>query len=518
LNIVFLSDEDRNLFYQKQTANQIENYVSQINKLITLSLNIHLNLGQSLIMNTSQTSISFQIVSSQSLENRTISLMEENVQVELPLNLTDISSILIFDSNTNLSRSVSLSLLNQNNGNEILLSINTNQSIHFFIPRDPNMIISKMNLQNVTSMNSSSYHLIFNYHYINITTSLSISVHIDIQPSDPTVSYLFIYKFDEKPQLNSSLQIIDGWTLFCSSKLTLNNFYNYFLDNQQTQNHQSLIFALRELSTDEVFNYCSNNSLINSFPVTDESFNFTSDYSLRLYTSGCYYFDENNQWTSDGLIVGSLTNHYETECFAKHLTTFASGFFVLPSPINWNYVFANLDFMKNKTIYLTIIIISIFYIIVMIYARYKDKKDLEKLGVTPLADNHSSDQYFYQILVVTGHRRNSGTKSKVHFILSGENDQTHVRTLSDSHRSILQRSGIDAFIMAVPKSLGQLNYLRIWHDNSGQDSSASWFLKYLIVRDLQTMENFHFIAQRWFAVEKEDGRVCLFSLIFKICF
>ena len=62
--------------------------------------------------------------------------------------------------------------------------------------------------------------------------------------------------------------------------------------------------------------------------------------------------------------------------------------------------------------------------------------------------------------------------------------------------------------------MGLLDYIHIWHDNSGEDSTASWFLKYIIIRDLQTMEKFHFISQRWFAVEKEDGRVCLFcSLI-----
>ncbi len=61
--------------------------------------------------------------------------------------------------------------------------------------------------------------------------------------------------------------------------------------------------------------------------------------------------------------------------------------------------------------------------------------------------------------------------------------------------------------MSVPKSLGALNYIRIWHDHSGSGPSSSWFLKYLIVRDLQTMEKSHFFAQRWFAVEKEDGKV-----------
>jgi hypothetical protein len=55
--------------------------------------------------------------------------------------------------------------------------------------------------------------------------------------------------------------------------------------------------------------------------------------------------------------------------------------------------------------------------------------------------------------------------------------------------------------------LGLLNCIRIWHDNTGQGSSSSWFLKYLIIRDLQTMEKFHFISQRWFGVEKDDGKV-----------
>ena len=42
-------------------------------------------------------------------------------------------------------------------------------------------------------------------------------------------------------------------------------------------------------------------------------------------------------------------------------------------------------------------------------------KYLEKfyLGVTPLPDNHKCDQYFYQIIVFTGQRKDAGTKSNV---------------------------------------------------------------------------------------------------------
>ena len=53
--------------------------------------------------------------------------------------------------------------------------------------------------------------------------------------------------------------------------------------------------------------------------------------------------------------------------------------------------------------------------------------------------------------------------------------------------------------------------MRIWHDNTGSGTAASWFLKYIIVQDLQTMQKFHFVGQRWLAVEKDDGKVGSFS-------
>jgi polycystin 1L2 len=49
--------------------------------------------------------------------------------------------------------------------------------------------------------------------------------------------------------------------------------------------------------------------------------------------------------------------------------------------------------------------------------------------------------------------------------------------------------------------------MKIWHDNSGKGDKASWFLKYIIVKDLQTREKFYFICQKWLAVEKGDGKL-----------
>ncbi|CAF4272596.1 unnamed protein product, partial [Adineta steineri] len=309
-------EKNRNIYYQKQLANQINSQVTEMISLLTSSLNIHLNIGQSSLINTSQSFVSLETISIQSLKDRLVKQVENaqfNIPTDFILNTTSNSSISLRSrvdplasygnfQNTNLSRSISLSIIDQN-GNEVSFAAHQNNPIQLIIPRDPNVLIPSMYLQNVTLINSTLNNLLFNYHYINITTSLPISVHFEIHSLNTNLAYLFIYKFDQTPLLNSSTNLIDGSTLFCPFNLINDDIYRYFIDNQQTPTHQSLIFGIRELNSTEMNNYCLNSSSINmSLPITDKPFNFTSNYELRIYTSGCYYLDENNNWKSDGLI------------------------------------------------------------------------------------------------------------------------------------------------------------------------------------------------------------------------
>ena len=127
--------------------------------------------------------------------------------------------------------------------------------------------------------------------------------------------------------------------------------YQYFIDNHATKNHQAVIFGLRELNSTEISRFCINSSINYTFPpIPNDPFNFTSDYQLRIYTSGCYYLNIDNQWKSDGLLVGPMTNHYETQCFSTHLSTFAGGFLIHAKPTTWNYVFTDIDFCVNPTV------------------------------------------------------------------------------------------------------------------------------------------------------------------------
>jgi hypothetical protein len=226
-------------------------------------------------------------------------------------------------SNTNLSTSLSLTILDQN-GNEIPLSTTFDQQIELIIPRDPNLVIPSMSLQNVTSMNLIAHHQLFNLHFVQISLTnwnynRTLALMIEIHPLTRDLGYLLIYRFDNTPQLNSSINQIDGWSLLCPSSefysyllslihhsanldLTNDDIYTYFLNNQQTSGHQSIIFGLRELNSTEMNNYCSNQS-INTPPISDQPFNFTSNYELRTYTAYCYYLDENNVWQTSGLVV-----------------------------------------------------------------------------------------------------------------------------------------------------------------------------------------------------------------------
>ena len=42
------------------------------------------------------------------------------------------------------------------------------------------------------------------------------------------------------------------------------------------------------------------------------------------------------------------------------------------------------------------------------------------------------------------------------------------------------------YLMTTPGPLGYLNFIRIWHDNSGIGRHAGWYLDKVVIKDLQT--------------------------------
>lgn len=204
-----------------------------------------------------------------------------------------------------------------------------------------------------------------------------------------------------------------------------NTKYLFFMNASTIKGYKGLsAFAIRELNANESLFLCADLNanvtapplLINDFASMNAT-NYTNNFSYLVYSSGCYYYNKTTgEWKSDGVEVLEDTNLQYTHCVTNHLTTFAGGWVVLPTAINFDYVFANASIDKNPTIYATVITLFALYIIFAIWARYMDKEDVKKIGVTPLPDNQPGDTYYYEIVVFTGSRQDAGTNSRVIFI------------------------------------------------------------------------------------------------------
>ena len=66
--------------------------------------------------------------------------------------------------------------------------------------------------------------------------------------------------------------------------------YTYFLDNKIIAEHQWAILGIHEVTGCDA-------------DVIDEQRPFSTDYSLSMFLSGCYYLDAHQTWRSDGVRV-----------------------------------------------------------------------------------------------------------------------------------------------------------------------------------------------------------------------
>ena len=124
-------------------------------------------------------------------------------------------------------------------------------------------------------------------------------------------------------------------------------------------------------------------------------------------------------------------------------------------------------------------------------------------GATPISGNVLNATYHYELTFFTGQRRGGGTTAQVSCSLVGDHGESGIRVLKDENRPTFRQGSTNSFIISVGASLGQITSLRIWHDNHGL--SPAWFLKRVLLRDLQSDACVVFICERWFALEEDDG-------------
>ncbi|KAK3737773.1 hypothetical protein QZH41_012212 [Actinostola sp. cb2023] len=328
------------------------------------------------------------------------------------------------------------------------------------------------------------------YHMIEVPKNHS-SIFIEILPSDENLTFNLYLKRDTRPT-------------------KLEHAYNFTVDNNTaalnvTDGKSPYMWFL---SNDEL-NRTAAGTWKLAVCVDDEDGAGESDlfYNISMFTAACMFYNTTSkQFSTAGVEVGPLTTRDITQCLVLHATSFAADFFVPPNSIDWSKISLD-ELLKNPIVFIIVMVIFGLYFLLLIWARRADKKDLDKIGLTPLPDNDPRDTYLYEIVVYTGHVSGGGTTSDVYMVLSGGLDETSPRQLCDPEpsRKKFGRGSVDYFLLAVPRSLGKLKQLRIWHNNKGDD--PSWFLQRVMIRDLQVDKKTWFVNLRWLAVEEDDGMV-----------
>ncbi|XP_066922168.1 polycystin family receptor for egg jelly-like [Clytia hemisphaerica] len=239
--------------------------------------------------------------------------------------------------------------------------------------------------------------------------------------------------------------------------------------------------------------------------VTNSSLN----YSLSITKAKCLFWEPVNEtWTSQGCVVGSDTTPELTHCLCDHLTDFGGDILVAPNPIDMNEVFEGLkNIGDNLGVLMVIVTLILLYVVLCVWARKKDRQDevdSRLVTVDCTTDDLEAKQTFL-LNVLTGASSNSGTTANVYCILTGSKGDSKIIPLSYQSRSLFKSRSTVVVKVLLEQDIGDLLSIRVFHDNKGR--SPSWFLRSILITDLETDEEFPFVCEDWLAVECSHGQL-----------
>ncbi|XP_067303965.1 polycystin-1-like protein 2 [Pseudorasbora parva] len=229
--------------------------------------------------------------------------------------------------------------------------------------------------------------------------------------------------------------------------------------------------------------------------------------TITSITAQCIFWEENrSNWSDHGCRVGPKTTANVTQCLCNHLTFFGSSFFIMPNTVDPSKsaeLFSN--FANNPVVVCFIGAIFLVYALAAAWARRKDLQDKTKVKITVLEDNDPFAEYRYLLKISTGHRMGASTSSRVVVTLQGTEGECEPHHLTDPDKPVFERGGVDLFLLTTPFPLGELQSIRLWHDNTGDH--PAWYVNSVMVEDLQTEQIWHFLCSSWLAVDIDDCTV-----------
>ncbi|XP_056621432.1 polycystic kidney disease protein 1-like 2 [Triplophysa dalaica] len=368
--------------------------------------------------------------------------------------------------------------LTKKNGSVIPVS-NLTEEIEILLPR------TEMENVNQTLLDLGNYSTVV----INVTTP-NISLVLRFEPSEDTSLHLLL-GFQDYPNDTN----YDALTQLPRDGKSEEERYTWVINPTEMPIEVGVYYLLVR-------------------PVVDAGVNFTNaSVFVTTIAAQCLYWDEmNGNWSRDGCRVGPRTTASVTQCLCTHLTFFGSSFFVMPNMVDVSRtaeLFAN--FVNNPVVVCFVGAIFLVYLVVVVWARRKDIEDVVKVKVTVLEDNDPLAEYRYLLSINTGQRRGASTSSQVTVILQGAEGESEAHHLTDPDKPVFERGGLDMFLLTTPYSLGELESIRLWHDNSGD--YPAWYVNKVMVQDLETGQKWHFLCNSWLAIDMGE---CTLDKVFLV--
>ena len=215
------------------------------------------------------------------------------------------------------SHSIGLSFYDEQDNQIQIQSTNIGLNITR-IQNGSNVPFQYMNVASLIVIAEINQFVTFNF----TTISQNYSIHIEIKPDNfsYTNGYFVFVKYGQLPVYNSTDQLFDKWYMLCPSDLQTDgtdSFFMIFANMSESKGFTGLIgYGIREMTKNESAQYCPANYL--NIPPLLNQINYTQNFSIRSYTSGCYYFDlAQFLWSSYGLEVMNCTNTKQTCCFSS---------------------------------------------------------------------------------------------------------------------------------------------------------------------------------------------------------
>ncbi|CAF1135774.1 unnamed protein product [Rotaria sordida] len=137
-----------------------------------------------------------------------------------------------------------------------------------------------------------------------------------------------------------------------------------------------------------------------------------------------------------------------------------------------------------------------------------DKQTIREL--LPINENENvlsnRKEITYLVHVFTGDKSDAGTDANVFLTIYGQHEDSgeHQLTKSKTYINKFERKQEDIFEVKA-LALGKLRKIKIRHDNKG--IASAWYLDRIEIVDLESGTRYHFICEKWLAVNIDDRMI-----------